>query len=204
MSSDKGKQKRIELATILLTHDELPKKWFEKAIKQLPKKVGIQLFFTGNGTLLVGENLPKFKFHDLTYCSYSHRKLKGPKPLDGINAGGLFDLGTLVSESRYVLSIPRSVEEPKQVKSRLKEIGVILDSEKARGVEGLRVATGLAGCNHRVTLFFPSDGFPFIADVPKVPLEAKPFLETLSTLGARFSTTPASFDDTGCDILLSI
>jgi hypothetical protein len=204
MSSGSGNRVPSMLATLLISHHELPKKWLKKTLAQLPGKVDLQVFFVDSGTLLVGKKLAGQHFVNQVYCSYSHRILSGPKPLAGINSGGLLNLGEMISQSEYTISIPRSIPPVKPVRSRLKEIGLILDSDSRRGIDGLRVATGLAGCNHRLTLFFPHDGFPFISGAPQVPGMARPYLEALTSLGARFSASPVSYDRSEYDLLLSL
>jgi hypothetical protein len=204
VSSNKKNGGYSNIVTILVSQHKLQKKWLDRALESLPKKLRVQVFFVGSGTLLVGENLPKYKFHNLVYCAYSHREFNGPKPIDGMKSGGLLDLGEMISQSQYTISLPKTILPIKPAGSRLKEIGVVLDPDSQLEIEGLRVATGLAGCNHRVMLFFPVDGFPFIADGPQVPQEAKPYLETLSSLGGRFSAPPVSYDDAECDILISV
>lgn len=190
--------------TILLSDHNVPKKWLYKALRSLPENLQVQLFFVDSGTLLVGEKLEKYSLGDCVYCTYSHRILQGPPPIAGIAAGGLLDLGAMIGRSEYTISFPRTILPAKPVDSPLKKIAVILDSDNERGVEGLRIATGLAGCNHRVDVFFTIDGFSVIDGVPDVPRQAAPYIEFLTSLGTRFHAPPDSYEVSDYDVLISV
>ncbi|MBF0447852.1 MAG: hypothetical protein HQL67_06590 [Magnetococcales bacterium] len=195
---------RVDRVTVLITDDQLNPGWLDSIKDFFPSTVEIQLFFVYTGVLLVASTQIGSGFKKRLFCGFSHRTLQGPEPLPGIESGGLLDFAQMVAESEFILSVPHTLEPVKRTSSRLKEVGVLLDAGLHRGVEGLRVATGLAGCNHRLTVFFPLSSFPFIGGLPRVPLEAKPYLEALIALNARFTATPALFNSLEYDVLLRV
>jgi hypothetical protein len=188
----------MERATAIISQYKLPNGWLEQIVALLPENIILEVFFVDSGTLLVDQKPSSSQIKKLLYCSHSHRVLNGPKPVDGIEAGGLLDFGEMVGRSQYLLSIPQTSLPLKPTQSRLKEIGLILDSNPVRSVEGLRVATGLAGCNHRMVLFSHND---ILSQPPK---EAIDYLEALTMLGAKFQTIPPSYEQFSGDFLIKI
>jgi hypothetical protein len=196
-----------ELATILISHHNLPDKWLDKILKLLPNKINIQIFFVDAGTLLVGKKLANRQFDKLVYCAHSHRVLNGPKPLAGVETGGLLDLGKMVEKSHFFLSAPKTfmpINQETAVTTTQKNIGLIIDKNTELAVEGLRVATGLAGCNHKLTIFYPNDVSQLIDNSTKIPAKAKPYLEALTQLGAKFQNVLPSYDNSGCDFMIRL
>ncbi|MBF0446371.1 MAG: hypothetical protein HQL68_12355 [Magnetococcales bacterium] len=193
-----------ELATILISHHKLPDKWLDNVLKLLPEKINIQIFFVDAGTLLVGKKLVNIPLVKLVYCAHSHRVLNGPNPLANIEAGGLLDLGKMVGKSDYFLSVPHTFKPIKAVTKTQKNIGITIDKNSKLAVEALRVATGLAGCNHRVTIFYPKEISQLINKSPKTPAEAKLYLEALTQLGAKLQNVQPSYDSSECDFIIGI
>ena len=191
-------------ATLLISSDELPKTWLEKVLELLPENVQVQLFFVNTGTRLVGEKLEKHPYGERKFCAHSHRQLNGPKPVAGIHSGGLINLGEMIAKSEYTVSIPHTIIPLRYASHKLKKIAIFLDSDIERGVEGFRVATGLAGCKHMVTMFCPGDIFPITDGIPQVPDAAKPYLEMLPALGVKFLPRPTAYDDSEYDVLISV
>ncbi|MBF0357817.1 MAG: hypothetical protein HQL70_04360 [Magnetococcales bacterium] len=188
----------MELATAIISQHNLPKGWLEEILLLLPENIKLEIFYVGSGTMLVDTPPRSPHIKKILYCSHSHRVLNGPKPGEDMVAGGLLDLGGMVVRSQYLLSLPQSNLPLKPTKSKLKEIGLILDPDPERMVEGLRVATGLAGCNHQMVLFYHKKS------LDKPCKEAKTYIEALTMLGAEFQTTQPPYEWFTGDFLIRI
>jgi hypothetical protein len=191
-----------ELATILISHHKLPDKWLDKILKLLPNKTKIQFFFVDAGTLLVGKKLANIPLVKLVYCAHSHRVLNAPNPIASVEAGGLLELGRMVGKSHYFLSVPHTFKPLKPIATKQKNIGLVLDENNKLAVEGLRVATGLAGCDHKLTIFYPNECIPLINSPTKASDKTKPYLEALTQLGAKFQTVLPSYENCECDFII--
>ncbi len=192
--------------TLLITRQLLAPGWFETIHKGLPNIERTHLFFLDHGTFLATADFSFLPPGKRIYCAHSLRTLNAPPPGTNVQRGGLFDLGTLLWESHTALSIPRTIwphssTQPlsdDQKRNGSKHIFIPLETEGARQIEGLRLATGLAGCNHTVT---------FCAASPIPPqADTNPYLETLKALGARFvkSNQPKPVDQHPGTIILQI
>jgi hypothetical protein len=199
-----GKRGVPDRATLIISRADLPESSLDRTLRQLPEEVIVQLFFVDEGVHLVGDNLLGRAVESAVYCSQGHRQLNGPEPLKGVRAGGLLDLGEMIRGSRYVFSVPHTLSPARRIESKLKKIGLLLDRDINRAVEGLRVGTGLAGCDHQVTLFPHQSGPSFDGRGAKIPPAAIPYLETLTALEARISTTPFDNENSKYDILISL
>ncbi|MBF0380106.1 MAG: hypothetical protein HQL69_03755 [Magnetococcales bacterium] len=121
-----------------------------------------------------------------------------------IVAGGLLDLGKMVEKSDYFISVPHIFKPDKHVLTKQKDIGIIIDKSIRLTIEGLRVATGLAGCNHRVTIYYPNELTPFFDDHESAPSQVKPYLETLCQLQVTFSAELPSYDNSRCNFIIGV
>ncbi|MBF0194157.1 MAG: hypothetical protein HQL71_06340 [Magnetococcales bacterium] len=193
-----------KLATILITNHNLEDLWLEKVLKLLPNNINIQLFFVDTATKLVGKNITNIPIVKLVYCAHSHRELKAPKPKANVEAGGLLDLGRMVGDSDYFLSLPKIYKPIKPVTGTKKNIGLVLNENSKQSLEGLRVATGLAGCNHKLTIFYPNNIYHLINNSKKTPEKAKPYLEALTHFGATFQTALTSYNKCECECIIEL
>ncbi|MBF0454472.1 MAG: hypothetical protein HQL72_06595 [Magnetococcales bacterium] len=182
------------VATLVISQNGPLKRWLDHLHTILPAQVERHFFFVDTGVALIGEqvagHLPLKGF----YCAHSHRLHQGPAPLAGMVSGGLLDLGRMVAKSHATLSLPHTLLPLHYVSDRRsKKIALLL----RQNVEGLRVATGLAGCGHQVTLFHAEP-------LSSLPEEAEPYLQTLTALNARFLPPPSSYTNSRFDLLLAI
>ncbi len=174
--------------TLLITRQSLPGEWLRGIAALLATIDRLHLFFLDRGTFLASADFSVLPPGRRVYCEHGLRTLNAPPAAAPVQRGGLFDLGGLLRESRYALSLPHMTPFPDHCRGQEpgspKKIIIPLARTGDRRLEGLRLATGLAGCDHAVTI---------ITDPPVVrDADTLPYLQTLEALGARFSQHPAA------------
>ncbi|MBF0369493.1 MAG: hypothetical protein HQL52_08565 [Magnetococcales bacterium] len=182
--------------TLLITRDQLPEDTIEKAITGIPEPFSdefqINLFFLDRGVYLADNAFPHLDIRQKIACAHSRNRHHLP-PFTGDHPardGGLANLGEMIGRSRFTLSLPNLHWPSAPDDGRHKSILVLLP-DPLHLTEGLRLATGLAGCDHRLTIRHP-EGISF-------PADGKIYQEALTALGSRFDGVPAGkiFDFSG-------
>ena len=178
----------ISTLTLLLSRKELPKSWQNTLFQRLPQLDQVHLFLLEQATYLLGEDFSQLPAGKRVFCAHSHRLLQAPPPAKNsiFAAGGLANLGEMVRLSHGTLSLPNSHWPRQRDEPSVKNIGILLAQEPERLKEGIRLAAGLAGCNHEVTLYSPSINH---AEVRKRFPEITPLLEALHTMKVPFNTS---------------
>ncbi|MBF0154229.1 MAG: hypothetical protein HQL64_10860 [Magnetococcales bacterium] len=186
------------MVTLVITRHEIPATtWAELANRlanQQPAARGVYLFFTGAGSALALTPLP-WPDAGRVVCAAAFLQSQGvwPPALPGLTVGGLANLGRLVRESRLTISLPLVNWPTHPGEIGPKRVAILLGDDLAtpEAVESLRLAVGLAGCQHRVTLYRDQgfDGNPSSIDA-LFPPAAKPYLDFLPELGVTFRSGP--------------
>lgn len=177
------------IVTLLFSQPIVPEDWQQIALRVQTLKT-VHLFFLDRATFLLHEDFFPIPPGKRVYCAHSQQGLGIPPPADNglFEAGGLANLGWMVRESHFTLSIPHIRWPNQSANPGLKKVGVILGEESHAQKEGIRLAAGLAGCNHLVTLY---------SDISAKGLEQKfptshPLLEALQAMNVSFSKVPKS------------
>lgn len=97
-------------------------------------------------------------------------------------AGGLANLGEMLRDSHWGISLPNSHWPIKKSEPGVKNVGIFLGNHQKRQKEAIRLAAGLAGCNHMVTLYTPINYRKLLKKFP----ETAPLLEALQAMHATF------------------
>jgi hypothetical protein len=144
----------------------------------------VHLFCLGPGTRLVTEDFSAWPPGERVYCAHMHQKLAAPPPAVGspFVAAGLATLGRLIRDSQMTLTLAHPHWPPEPAQWGVKQIGILLGEEPDMQLEALRLATGLAGCNHHITVHTPHEPLQLRALLP----EAGPFFQVLAALKAEF------------------
>ncbi|MBF0125650.1 MAG: hypothetical protein HQM02_00410 [Magnetococcales bacterium] len=172
--------------TLLITRSTLPVGWEERITEHLGLAWRANLFFLDQGIHLIERPWSGSRFGgERIYCAYGHGQLNGPRPSPDIFPGGLANLGRMIRESDYTLSLPATHWPAQPGQHPQKSIGILLvDDNPFLLVETTRLAAGLAGCNHKPTLFSPFYPGPIF------PITAAPYLEALHALGGSITASP--------------
>ncbi|MBF0186347.1 MAG: hypothetical protein HQL50_00305 [Magnetococcales bacterium] len=156
---------------------------------------GVHLFFLHDGVMMVNTPLRDLPVVQKTLCDYSRRQMTGNEHHDQVSCptvtvGGLMNLGTMISASDYCLTLPNTCGEARPFHSPTshKRLAIILDRKTTsrHATEGVRLAVGLAGTGHAVTLLAPIQE-PTTTS-PLVALTARPYLDLFSQLGGEYVT----------------
>ncbi|MEO5362102.1 MAG: hypothetical protein H7838_00545 [Magnetococcus sp. DMHC-8] len=170
--------------TLLLSRSELPAGWQETLLQRLPGPSRLHLFCLAGATRLVGDNFSRLPPGRRAYCAHSHHLLGAPQLPAGspFVAGGLITLGGMVRDSHGIVTLPHACWPVEQGVPGVKEMGILLGNEREMQKEAIRLATGLAGCHHAVTLYSPLAP----AELRLLLPETASLLEALLALGAEF------------------
>ncbi|MBF0165529.1 MAG: hypothetical protein HQM01_13695 [Magnetococcales bacterium] len=170
--------------TLLVTRPRFnpPEGWQDRLSLRLDPPWRFNLFFLHQAVHLVDQ--PHWHAwleagHEASYCAHDHQTLHGPPPLPGIQPGGLATLGRLIRESSLTLSIPHLTWPLQSNTTGIKRIAIHLDGDADDHLQTLRLAAGLAGCDHPVTLFQATPSQP-------ISPAAIPYHQALLALGAQF------------------
>ena len=181
--------------TLLISRHPLPEGWFEPIRQRLPALARVHLFFFDHGLFATGTDFSFLPPGERLHCAHSRRTLQAPTPAG--RAGGLYDLGLLIRAGGWMVTLPRVIWPPSPPgPGPVRRVALHLEPPGPRQVEGLRLAAGLAGCDHQVTLLSA-------APVPR-GLDTDPYLEALHSLGARFAAPGDQPPVTAPEILLAL
>lgn len=172
--------------TLLLSQKDLPKNWQTDLLQRIPLPNPLHLFLLDQATHLLDEDFSPFPPGQRFYCAHSHRQLYAPPPPKQaiFQAGSLFDLGQMIRQSHDTLSLPNRHGSIQNRPLGLKNIAILLGEEPNRQKESLRLATGLAGCNHSVGLYSPLNDTELRAQFP----DALPLLDALHAMNVSIKT----------------
>ena len=154
-------------------------------MRPFPDAVQVHLFLLDQATHLLNDDFSSLPPGKRVYCGHRHRLLKAPSNQNQFISGGLFDLGKMIQESHWVISLPNHPYPPTENRPGIKKIAILLDEDSNRQQEALRLGTGLAGCNHHVTLFSTYDPTELQNRYP----DTAPLLEALHMLNATIKTS---------------
>ncbi|MBF0610625.1 MAG: hypothetical protein G8345_12235 [Magnetococcales bacterium] len=163
--------------TLLVTRNQLP--------PTLPHEGVHHLFLLHKGIRLVNHPFSPLPGGQRIYCAFGHSRLNPPLPLTQttFSPGGLANLAEMIQESDTLLCNHRQASGLAKGKKRL---GILLSEEKEQRLEGIRLAVGLAGCGHPITLL----GVANFADLHTQLVEAKEYLQALEALSGRCLPQP--------------
>ncbi|MBF0428664.1 MAG: hypothetical protein HQL94_07040, partial [Magnetococcales bacterium] len=123
--------------TLLLSRSPLSAGWQESITAHLGEEWQANLFFLDQGVFLVGESWPCLaQGGEAIYCASGHTRLRGPAPSPTTLPGGLANLGAMIRDSAYTLSLP-NLHWPNQMANiaSKKRIGILLDDHPERVLE---------------------------------------------------------------------
>ncbi|MBF0341332.1 MAG: hypothetical protein HQL95_10285 [Magnetococcales bacterium] len=168
------------MITLLITRTTLDTDWRQELDLRLGTGWRAQLFFVHEGIHRVGDPLWTTLLTPgalASYCAHGHMLAQGPPPTAGILPGGVATLGRMLTEATHTLSLP-SLHWPSRsgAANSRKRIALFADHPDHAGIEALRLAVGLAGCDHRMTLIQPTP-WPVIPDAANTYLELFPLLD---------------------------
>ena len=136
----------------------------------------VHLYFLYQGTLLLNGDYAGLPPGKRIYCAHSHRQFQARPPVNPeILPGGLANLGEMIRASGVSGALPALHWPDRPARGVLKRIAIRLAPSGPDLTEGLRLATGLAACNHRIRLH-PEGA---ITETP----ENRPYLMALRDLG---------------------
>ncbi|MEO5341014.1 MAG: hypothetical protein H7837_10965 [Magnetococcus sp. MYC-9] len=171
--------------TLLLSQRTLPPGWYERLMQGRPRPAQVNLFCLAQATHLLGTDFSSLSPGHRGYCAYSHRLLGAPPPgADSpFAAGNLLTLGGMVRHSHLTLSVPHSHWPVAMGEPGVKKIGILLGDDPDTQRESIRLATGLAGCNHLVNLYSPLE----MPELRMLLPETCSLLEALEAMKAEFT-----------------
>ncbi|MBF0416423.1 MAG: hypothetical protein HQL78_07400 [Magnetococcales bacterium] len=166
----------MQSVTLVVTQSTLGEGDLLRLAPSLAKLDKVHLFFVHRGVGLVGNDFSCFPEGRRVYCAFDHARFSGPA--SSIQAGGLAVLGHLLHETDGVVTLPHGrVGAPKP-------LAVCLDAEPELALEGLRLAVGLRGCDHDVTLLADNPGsWRTLVDLVGLHPEAKGYVDAWNALG---------------------
>ncbi len=170
--------------TLLLSQRDLPAGWQEALVWPGHRLARVDLFCLAQATHLLHNDFSALPPGRRVFCAHTHRLQRALHPLDHspFEAGGLATLGGMVRDSHGTVSLPHSHWPREKGEPGVKDIGIFLGDELDTLREAIRLATGLAGCNHAVTLYSAMEPFELRMLLP----ETAPLLNALAALGAEF------------------
>lgn len=170
--------------TLLIGRRELPAAWQETLFEGMAPPDQLHLFCLAQATHLLHVDFSALPPGRRIFCAHSHRRLEAPDPPADtpFEASGLALLGAMVRDSHGTISLPYSHWPGERGALGVKNIGIILGNDPHIQKESIRLATGLAGCNHRVTLYTPLD--PVVLRM--LSPESSALLDALAELKAEF------------------
>ncbi|MEO5353840.1 MAG: hypothetical protein H7835_11615 [Magnetococcus sp. XQGC-1] len=188
--------------TLLLSRGEWPVDWQAAIGRCLPQIARLDLFCTLWATRLINENFAFLPPGRRVFCAHTQQRLGGAPLAAGspFVAGGLATLGRMVRESHAVLSLPHLHCSGVLGEEGVKNIGIILGEEPEFQKEAIRLATGLAGCNHAVTLYTPTE--PEVLRL--LSPETASLLEALLAMQAEFKIASAELSPGNHGVLLQL
>ncbi|GAB0057220.1 hypothetical protein SIID45300_01543 [Candidatus Magnetaquicoccaceae bacterium FCR-1] len=182
----------LQSITLLVTRAHFdpptPDDWQNLPNSRLTPPWRLKLFFLHQAVHLVDRPLWNAWLeagHEASFCAHDHQTLHGPPPLPGIQPAGLATLGRWIRESSLTLSIPKLTWPRQPGTPGLKKIAILLNDHKTDHRQSLRLAAGLAGCDHPITLFHATPS-------PTIPPDATPYHQALLALGAQFRPLSSS------------
>lgn len=177
------------ILTLLCSQKDLPKNWQEDCLRRVSPPTQVHLFLLDQATHLLGEDFSWLPSGKRVFCAHSHRLIQALPPPENttFEAGGLANLGEMVRHSHMVISFPNCHGPTQRGKPGIKNIGVVLGQAWDTQKEAIRLAAGLAGCNHKVTLYTPITKAELRVRFP----ETTPLLEALEFMKVVFKTVPA-------------
>ena len=172
--------------TLLLSQKDLPKNWQTDLLQLRPLPDPLHIFLLDQATHLLGDDFSRLPPGQRFYCAHSHRQFYAPTPPKhtAFQAGSLFDLGQMIRQSHDTLSLPNRHGSRQNRSLGVKHIAILLDEEPNRQKETLRLATGLAGCNHRIILYSPLNECSLRSRFP----DALPLLDALQAMQVPIQT----------------
>lgn len=172
--------------TLLITRADLPESSLIQLATRLGQESAVELFFVDAGLHWAESELwdRLFLVQRRMECVSSRKRL-GLPPLavdTEVFGGGLLNLGEMVNHSDRIFTLPHChwpIQTADHAPRRMKRLALILDHQADPPIrtETLRIAVGLAGCNHRVTLLHTGD------HPPDFPPEAAHFLAVAEPIG---------------------
>ncbi|MBF0183906.1 MAG: hypothetical protein HQM06_05890 [Magnetococcales bacterium] len=174
----------IRRMTVILSQDHLPEDGAQRLCRQGEWPEQVDLFCLAAATRLLQADFSAWPPGERLFCAHNHQQLAAEPPPPGspFVAAGLASLGRLIRDSQVTLALP-AARWPETVPTvGVKDIAIILGEDRCMYFESLRLATGLAGCNHQVTVYTPLEPLQLRHLVP----EAGSFFEVLSVMRSEF------------------
>ncbi|MBF0132477.1 MAG: hypothetical protein HQL75_07825 [Magnetococcales bacterium] len=154
-------------------------------LQPFPGLESCHLFFLHHGVGLVDQKFPKLPQGQRVYCAFDHENHRGPLPAPANQAGSLATLGQLLHKSEKVACWPNGTCGP------VAGFGIHLDGDPELAQEGLRIATGLAGCDLSVTLFAVSNRkWKSLADLASLNANTMAIMEALIAMNVFKKNMP--------------
>lgn len=194
----------VSSLTLAVTRNTLDFNKLTETIRVFPSLKTVNLFLMQQGTLLVDASWRTLPAGERVFCAFNHRRHQGPSPALGMEAGGLASLADMIRRSEVSLSWPHCHQPTVPAKHANKVIGILFNETKSWAVEALRVATGLAGCNHKLRILRdPAHGCPQ-EELSAILPEATDYLEVLPALGAFFGVYSRQAFPDDLDVMLRL
>ncbi|WP_130471256.1 hypothetical protein [Candidatus Magnetaquicoccus inordinatus] len=171
--------------TMILSRATLPEACSSMWQSQSWQASRVHLFCLGEATHLLQHDFSAWPPGERAYCAHMQQKLAAPAPPSAspFVAAGLATLGRLIRDSDLTLTLSHPCWPELVPGWGIKKIAIDLGEEPSMQLEALRLATGLAGCNHHITVHSPHEPIQLRALLP----EAGAFFEVLSAMKAEFN-----------------
>ena len=188
--------------TIILSRKDLPTDWYETLFQQVPQPTQLHLFCLAQATHLLHADFSALPPGQRMFCAHGHRLLSAPEPSEDspFTASSLVILGGMIRTSHATLSIPQNHWSGQMGELGVKNIGILLGNDPDTQKEAIRLATGLAGCNHAVTVYTPLAPPKLRRLLP----ETASLLEALTALQAEFKIISPDAPPGNHEILLQL